>query len=534
MADRRDGRENEKTSRRGSGKRKLLFLIPAGVLLLLGLAGFFVWLGFYTYVHPIDMNDYVSVVFRGYDEAGSVRVTVDRDAFLRDWSGKLRWKDHADRERGDAAEALIREITAEIAGSEDNATEILKNGDDLRVRWRNRSFRTRIANAEISAESFHVTVEGLEEPEEFDAFAALELVCEGLDGEGRVVKTVEHSGLKYKYDLTYTFDAPGENTLRNGDLIMVSVGDREKELELIRTYGVKPKEMKKEIPVTGLLTYTTFDPFTDVRLVFSGRNGEGVLEKVENASALEASQKLIFTAEPAKGLRNGDKVLVKVVLGQVKREEMARDYGLLPDPLEKTFVVSGLPEKDGPDSGGDDKPGGDDDPGGDQPDETDKLAFGKVDGNMYTNEFFNLKASFPAGFTVYGKDNMPSGILGGLNDLYATAATEDNAGVRVQRLTEAEKGQSAEEILMSYADEIFSLYRSYGASTTHKVYETTFAGETFTCLDITAQWKVIVVVKEIRHRIYVRKQGDYAVAVSVMASSESKLNEYCGYFKALK
>ena len=79
MARQADSRENAKTSRRGSGKRTL-FLILAGVLMLLGLAGFFVWLGFYTYVHPIDMNDYVSVVFQGYDEkTGKPKFTTVRE-----------------------------------------------------------------------------------------------------------------------------------------------------------------------------------------------------------------------------------------------------------------------------------------------------------------------------------------------------------------------------------------------------------------------------------------------------------------------
>ena len=64
MADLLDSRENGRAPRKGSGKRKL-FLILGGVLLFLGLAGFFVWLGFYTYVHPIDLNDYVRVVFEG-------------------------------------------------------------------------------------------------------------------------------------------------------------------------------------------------------------------------------------------------------------------------------------------------------------------------------------------------------------------------------------------------------------------------------------------------------------------------------------
>ena len=524
MARQADSRENAKTSRRGSGKRTL-FLILAGVLMLLGLAGFFVWLGFYTYVHPIDMNDYVSVVFRGYDETGTGSVVVDEDAFLRDWSGKLRWKDRADRKLGDPAEVLLGEITAGIAGYGDDSSGILKNGDDVRVRWKGRAFGSRIANAEITADSFHTTVEGLRTPETFDAFADLELVCEGLEGEGRAVKAVEHSGLKYRYGLTYTIlPNPSDGTLRNGDLVTVSIGDHEKELELIRTYGKKPERMEKEIPVSGLVVYTTFDPFRDVRLIFSGENGAGILKDFENNSPLEAAQKLGFSFEPNQGLRNGDEVVARIVLGPAKREEMARAYGMLPDPMEKHFVVEGLPEKSGP------EPGDEPEEGSEDGEEMEKV-FGKLDGNVYENAYFNLKCTFPSAFAAYGRGQIPASVIGGLNDLYLEAGRMESIGVRIQKLTEEEQKKSAREILESYSEEIFQTYKANGASLKYSYEEMTFAGETYTCVDISA---TVFIVVRIRHRIFIRKEGEYAAAVSVMAGSEQKLNQYCALFQRLK
>ena len=98
------------------------------------------------------------------------------------------------------------------------------------------------------------------------------------------------------------------------------------------------------------------------------------------------------------------------------------------------------------------------------------------------------------------------------------------------RATEEEKTKSAHEILEAYAQEIFAVYKENGAKTSHSYSEVTFAGETYTCLDITAS---IFIVVKIRHRIFIRKQGEYAVAVSVMAGSDSKLERYVNCFEKL-
>ena len=534
--------ENETAPRKGS--RKKLFVILGGAVLLTGaLVAFFLWLRAYTYVHPIDLNNYVKVVFEGYDGAGDARVAVDEEAFLRDFAGKLRWKDRKDREMGDPAEALLREIRVRIA---EDASGSYSNGDDLRIRWRNKSFAKRIANADVSADSFHVEAEGLKEPELFDAFVSLEVVFEGLNGEGRAVKCVEHSGLKYKYNLDYQIvraangtttvplhgpgedvtgeDVTGENLwdgyLSNGDTVTVSIGGIEKERELIRNYGMKPIAMEQDFTVEGLIEYTLFDPFADLHLIFSGQNGEGILSDVRNDSPLEAARKLGFTFSPSKGLSNGDKVTVNVLFGPVKREKMAEEYGMLPDSLEKTFIVSGLSE-----DGGESEP-----PEEDQKEDDMENVFGKVNGNQYTNEYFKLKAALPSGFTLYGHGQIPSSVIGGLNDLYAEAGQQENIGVRIQELTEEEKTKSAREILEAYAQEIFAVYKENGAKTSHSYSEVTFAGETYTCLDITAS---IFIVVKIRHRIFIRKQGEYAVAVSVMAGSDSKLERYVNCFEKL-
>ena len=204
---------------------------------------------------------------------------------------------------------------------------------------------------------------------------------------------------------------------------------------------------------------------------------------------------------------------------------MAKEYGMLPESLEKTFVVSGLQEDGAPDEGPD--PG---DSSDDQEDDMENV-FGKVDGNVYENVYFNLRAALPPAFSVYGKGQIPSSVIGGLNDLYAEAGQQENIGVRIQKLTEEEKTKSAREILEAYAQEIFSVYKENGAKTSHSYSEVTFAGETCTCLDITAS---IFIVVKIRHRIFIRKEGDYAVAVSVMAGNEQKLSQYCALFQRLK
>ena len=555
MADLRDSRENVKAPRKGSGKRKLFLILGGAVLLAGALTAFFIWLAAYLHVYEIDLSQYVTVAYEGYDGAGEARIVVDREAFLQEYTGKLRWKDRADKEKGDPAEALLGALDIRLTEKSGLESGSFSNGDDLRIRWKNKSFAKRIANAKISMETFHVKTEGLTKPGSFDAFAALEVVYDGLDGEGWVVKVVEHSGLKYQYGLEYKViransstttvplygpsgdgaSEPGgegdvpmnrwEGHLKNGDTVTVSIGGAGVQRELIRTYGMKPLEMEKVFTVEGLTTYTLFDPFEDLELIFTGKNGSGILQNVKNHSTLPAAQKLGFQFSPNQGLKNGDTVKVTVIFGPVKRETMAKTYGMLPESLEKTFIVSGLENESSPEPPG----GGGEGEGGEMDN-----AFGTLEGRLYKNTFFRLKASFPDSFTLYGKGSIPSDVLGGLNDLFASAGSEENVGVRIQTLTEEEKSQTAKAILENYTKEIFEIYRSYGANLTSQFKDVVFAGAEYTCLDITAEWRVIIVVKRIRHRIYIRKEGDYAIAVSVMAGDDKTLERYCGYFEKLE
>ena len=504
-------------------KRKRFLILAGAAVLALALAGLFVWLGFYLRVYPIDLNEYVQVVFEGYDGAGKAEVKVDREAFLEKYQGKLRWKDRADRKRGDAAEALMDSVEALLRESEELQNGWLSNGNELLIRWQNKNFANRIANAEVSAESFHVKTEGLKEPGSFDAFAALEVVFEGLDGEGAAVKTVEHSGLKYKYNLDYKI-VDKKDELSNGDTVTVSIGGAEKEREIIRDYGMKPLEMTKAFTVEGLITYTTFDPFDSLVVTFGGKNGEGRVRDFYMASSDPARNHLSFTYDRTGGLKNGDPFTVTVIFGMNDRENMAGEYGMIPEPLEKVYIVSGLTEGEDPGPQG----------GGEEGDDEMEKVFGNVDGNLYTNEFFKLKAQLPSEFTLYGKGNISSDVIGGLNDLYAPAKDTDNIGVRILELSEEEKALSAKEILESYSKEILRIYESYGLKINYTFRETNFAGEEYTLMDITAELRVIVVVKRIRHRIFVRKDGDFAIAVSVMAGDDKTLERYCSYFEKLE
>ncbi len=511
-------------------RKKILILILAGTVLLAGaLTAFFIWLKAYTHVYPIDLNSYVKVVFEGYDETGTAKVVIDKKAFLKDYAGKLRWEDREDRQRGDPAEALFDSVKAQIRENEELENGCYSNGDELEIRWKNRYFANRIANADVSAENFRVRAEGLKEPGTFDAFEQLEVIYDGLDGEGRVIELWEHSGLERTYGLTYRVLArPEGGPLRNGDTITVSVGDLETERNLIRQYGMKPLQMEKAFTVQGLITYTTFDPFEGIVLGFRGRNGEGILQNFINNSPYPACYKLGFRFEPNQGLRNGDEVLVTVFYETWDREDIARNYGMLPDPMEKVFIVSGLTEEAAPEPGGDDS--GEDQPGGENPEEV----YGVLNGNVYTNEAFGLKAVIPSKFKTYGKGNIPSSVIGGLNDLYAEAGQTETLGIRIQHLSDEEKTKSAREILEAYSREILDIYAANGLTADCRLTEEQFAGKTCACLDVTAEMKVVIVVLRIRHRIYVWKEGSHAIAVSVMAGDEKKLSEYCGYFEALK
>lgn len=153
-------------------------------------------------------------------------------------------------------------------------------------------------------------------------------------------KSKETSWKKFLSDVT-AVEIDNDKDLSNGDLVILNwKNNDEKALE---KYGVKLKYKDIEHTVEGLKVLEKFDPFNGVEILFSGIEPNGRAEIVEKSESRITSD-FVFRVENMSGLSNGDKVTVTADMYYVDDiiEYCAEKYGMIPNSLEKTYVVAGI------------------------------------------------------------------------------------------------------------------------------------------------------------------------------------------------
>lgn len=247
----------ETQQKKGSKK----FIIIAILIVLAAAAG----TAFYFLNAPktMDINDYVSVQFTGYDSMGTATVTFDNEEFLYDFAQNAKLDAKIQRE-------------ADKQRLED-PLDIFKEG----------------------------------------SFADLDL-------QSRI-----------------TYELNASTDLSNGDDVVLSWSIDED--YITKHYGIKLESDAQELSVVGLADVVTFNPFDDLKVTFSGNDGEGVCE-LEITSDDDIYEGITFRADVTTGLSNGDKVTVTYGpnFGKDLQTYCAQNFGLIPDPVTMEYKVSGL------------------------------------------------------------------------------------------------------------------------------------------------------------------------------------------------
>ena len=247
--------ENEQ--KKGSKK----FIIIAILVVIAAVAG-----GVFYFLNApkkMNINDYVTVEFTGYDSMGTATVTFDNDEFLYDFSQNAKLDSKIQRE-------------ADKLGLTDTQ-DIFKEG----------------------------------------LFADLDL-------QSRIT-----------YELNTSTD------LSNGDEVVLSWSIDED--YIAEHYGIKLEADAQELSVVGLEDVVTFNPFDDLKVTFSGNDGEGVVE-LEITSDDDIYEGITFRADTSSGLSNGDKITVTYGpnFGKDLQTYCAQNYGMVPDPVTQEYEVTGL------------------------------------------------------------------------------------------------------------------------------------------------------------------------------------------------
>lgn len=137
----------------------------------------------------IDLVDYVSVEFTGYNGDGSANVSIDRSAMLPLLDKQI-------------SPATITD-SFEAGGIQNNGK--LSNGDVIGVTINYNELLMDNAKVKVKNPTLSFTVEGLKEKQKLDVFAAVEFGTEGVSPECKI-------NVKYGGDLPYgTFEIVLEN-----------------------------------------------------------------------------------------------------------------------------------------------------------------------------------------------------------------------------------------------------------------------------------------------------------------------------------
>ena len=229
----------------------------------------------------INLDDYVTGEFEGYNTVGHARVTVDEDRFY-----------------------------------EENL-ENLEISDDTWEKMEDMAYESSESDSELAAFLIGRTMQ------------AIQFLSD------REVAGIFFDEVWQARSLTPSSD------LSNGDTVVFAweLSDGDKEL-LEELFGVKIKFGEpKEYTVEGLDEPEEIDPFEGVEVTFSGiaPNGEATLDASNGPESCQS----LYELDPQEGLSNGDTVTLYLDRDDVN-EYLTENYGVVVSETSKTYTVEGL------------------------------------------------------------------------------------------------------------------------------------------------------------------------------------------------
>lgn len=207
----------------------------------------------------VNLNDYITVSFSGYDTVGKATYEFDEKAFLEDFGDEIEMK----KKKGNSDLEEMYSILSEVSGAELmlyncvdgglDKTSKLSNGDTVKMEWN--------CQDEIAKENFNVKlkykekefkVEGLENAKIVNPFENMEVTFTGVApaGQANVQNNSSEEALKSVY-----YEVTPNSGLKNGDKVVVKANASGDEDYYLSNYGVIIDLGEKEFVVEGLASY---------------------------------------------------------------------------------------------------------------------------------------------------------------------------------------------------------------------------------------------------------------------------------------
>lgn len=211
-------------------------------------------------MHTVDLNDYLTVKFDGYDTVGTATIEID-DEFYEKVFEKAKYKHKKDDEddasihytEGD----MMRDYLYDYISVELDDYDHLTNGDEVKVSVKVKADKIKKKyGVTITGKDQKFTVEDLKEVETFNPFDDVEITFAGISGDGRI--NVEIVNDREVYD-DFSFYCEDDYYIEEGDTVTVEFAPYYDEDELTEycaeEYGMIPTTKEMEITAEGLGSY---------------------------------------------------------------------------------------------------------------------------------------------------------------------------------------------------------------------------------------------------------------------------------------
>lgn len=204
-------------------------------------------------VETLEIEDYLTAEFKGYNGAGELRVSIDYEKLSADLSEKI-----PDKRNDLTVQEVVSQIESYISYYFDldgEKTSGISNGDEIRIFAETEENQPYISvvGFEVKSGEKNVTAEGLEEPQEVDLMDILNIsfsgICPSIDVEKEL--DTEHPLYNYLDEDSY-YDIPYEISAQNGDTLDITL---EYDEEAVLKAGYKVINNEKSYEISGLDTY---------------------------------------------------------------------------------------------------------------------------------------------------------------------------------------------------------------------------------------------------------------------------------------
>lgn len=198
----------------------------------------------------IDLNDYLTIEYDGYDGFGHGLASIDFEQLASDYADNI--NDDEVSNGLTNQEFLLAVMRGSVEVDMDNDRE-LSNGDDVFVEWlvREQEVIEETLGVSFTYEDVSEEVSDLIAVETFDAFENVTVAFSGVSPSGSASLNVGESPIpEHSYGVEDGYD------LSNGDTVLVSINENAI-TELAASDGLVPMETEKTFVVDGLSEYVT-------------------------------------------------------------------------------------------------------------------------------------------------------------------------------------------------------------------------------------------------------------------------------------